>query len=137
MRSCLTIHDAHSRPVTQLVQNSSEFNQISYDVFASNSVCDGIKIWDLRAAKCVARLDSHLNRFLPMKCSFSADSLYLAAGSEDRVAAIYDLRMMSVNCELVKKYGILSDSVSCAQFNPRGSQLLCATLDGKLFNYQD
>lgn len=137
MRSCLTIHEAHTRPVGQLVQNASEFNQMSYDVFASNSTCDGVKLWDLRAAKCVARLDSHLNRFLATKCSFSADSCYLAAGSEDRTVGIYDMRMMSEQIEYVKKYGVLSDSVTCAQFNPRRSQLLCATLDGKLYNYQD
>ena len=140
-KSCLTIHDAHTRPITQLVQNASEFNKASYDLFASNSVCDGVKLWDLRTSSCVARLDAHLNRYLATKCSFSPDSCYLAVGSEDRTVAVYDLRMIPTSTSnsevMTKKYGIFSDSVSCALFNPKRSQLLCATLDGKLFNYQD
>lgn len=134
-RSVLTIHDAHSRPISQLVQNASEHNDArSYDLFASNSACDGVKLWDLRTASCVARLDQHLNRFLATRCSFSADSSCLAVGAEDRTAVVYDLRMSFAP---LKKYGLFSDSVSCALLNPKQSQLLCATLDGKLYNYQD
>lgn len=52
-RSCLTIHDAHSRPFHQLLQNQSEYNMLSYDLFISNAVADGIKLWDLRSAKLI------------------------------------------------------------------------------------
>ena len=50
-KSCLTIHEVHSRPFHQICQNSSEFNHSSYDLFLTNSVGDGIKLWDLRIAK--------------------------------------------------------------------------------------
>lgn len=138
-KSCLTIHEAHTRPLSQLAQNQSEFNQVSYDIFLSNSCCDGVKIWDLRTASCVNRFfDAHLNRYLATKCSFSADSNYVVVGSEDRTAVVYDIRMSGGgDNQIVKRYGTFSDSVSCAQFNPKSSQLLCSTLDGKLFNYQD
>ena len=50
-KSCLTIHEAHSRPFHQILQNPSEHNRLSYDLFLSNAVNDGIKLWDLRSAK--------------------------------------------------------------------------------------
>lgn len=50
-KSVLTIHDAHTRPFEQIVQNQSEYNRFSYDLFLTNAVGDGIKLWDLRTAK--------------------------------------------------------------------------------------
>ena len=35
----------------QICQNESEFNQNSYDLFLTNAVNDGIKLWDLRIAQ--------------------------------------------------------------------------------------
>ncbi|CAF0884268.1 unnamed protein product [Brachionus calyciflorus] len=131
-KSCLTIHEAHTRPFHQLLQNQSVYNRLSYDLFLSNAVCDGIKLWDLRSAKCVSRFNSHLNRCLPTKVSFSPDSNYIAAGSEDRSTLVYDLRMNGI----VKKYGVFSDNVSSAIFNPTRSQLLCGTQDGKIYCYE-
>lgn len=49
-KSCLTIHEAHTRPFHQICLNKSEFNQSSYDLFMTNSLVDGIKLWDLRIA---------------------------------------------------------------------------------------
>lgn len=133
-KSSLTIHDAHMRPFNQIYQNQSEFNRVSYDLFLTNGVCDGVKVWDLRSAKCVRRFDAHLNRYLPTKVSLSADSIYVSACSEDRFTYVYDARM---NNEPVLKYGAFNDSPVCAMFNPRKSQLLCSTLDGKVYNYHD
>ena len=50
-KSCLTIHEAHSRPFSQILQNGGEHNQNSYDLFLTSAVTDGIKLWDLRTAE--------------------------------------------------------------------------------------
>ena len=82
--------------------------------------------------RCVNHFDFHLNRCLPTKASFSLDSNYVAVGSEDKSALVYDLRMNGT----IQKYGTFSDSVTNAQFNPRRSQFLCGTQDGKLYSYK-
>ena len=50
-KSCMLIPEAHSRNFHQICQNESEFNQNSYDLFLTNAVNDGIKLWDLRIAQ--------------------------------------------------------------------------------------
>jgi hypothetical protein len=52
-QSCLVIHEAHSRPFHQICQNRSEHNQSSYDLFLTNAIGDGLKLWDLRIAQWV------------------------------------------------------------------------------------
>jgi len=123
-KCCLTINEAHSYSMHQICQNTSQFNQNSYDLFLTNSVGDGVKMWDLRTKQCVNHFDAHINRCLPTKVSFSPDSNYVAIGSEDRSAFVYDLRFDRP----IQKYGTFSDSVTSSQFNPCGSQvnkLLC------------
>ena len=82
--SSLLISDVHNRPFHQINQNSSEFNQHSYDLFYTNAICDGIKIWDLRTARCVQRFEQHISRSLPCKFGISPCSNYIFTGSEDR-----------------------------------------------------
>ena len=50
-KSCMLISEAHSRNFHQICQNESEFNQNSYDLFLTNAVNDGIKLWNLRIAQ--------------------------------------------------------------------------------------
>ena len=83
-QSSLIITDAHSRAFHQIYQNSTVHNQHSYDLFLTNSIGDGIKLWDLRTARCVKRFDQHVSRSLPCKISQSCCSNYIATGSEDR-----------------------------------------------------
>jgi WD40 repeat protein len=52
-KSSMAIHEAHSRVFHQIVQNGSEFNQYSYDLFATTAPGDGVKLWDLRTGECV------------------------------------------------------------------------------------
>jgi hypothetical protein len=44
-QSSLIITEAHTRSFHQILQNSSELNQNSYDLFLTNSIGDGIKLW--------------------------------------------------------------------------------------------
>ena len=50
-KPCLLIPEAHSRNFHQICQNESEHNSNSYDLFLTNAVSDGIKLWDLRTAQ--------------------------------------------------------------------------------------
>jgi len=118
-KCCLTIDEAHSRSMHQICQNTSQFNQGSYDMFLTSAVGDGVKMWDLRNGQCVNHFDVHVNTCLPTKASFSPDSNYVAVGSEDRSALVYDLRMNGT----IQKYGLFSDSVTNCQFNPCRSQV--------------
>ena len=65
------------------------------------------------------KFENHVNRCLPKTVSFSPDSNFIAAGSEDRSLMIYDIRTGHV----VEKYGTFSDTVSCVQINPQRSQV--------------
>lgn len=59
---------------------------------------------------------------------------YLASGSEDKSAYIYDLRMGTV---LHRIRGIHGDAVMDVAFNPLHPQLATACLDGRLHFYSD
>jgi WD40 repeat protein len=83
-QSSLIITDAHSRVFHQISQNSTEHNQHSYDLFLTNSIGDGIKLWDLRTARCVKKFEQHLSRAMACKTSQSSCGNYIATGSEDR-----------------------------------------------------
>jgi WD40 repeat protein len=133
-KSCLLIHEAHSRSFYQIYQNQAENNQRScYDLFLTNSIVDGVKLWDMRSARCVQQYNCHLNRSTQMKASISPDSNYISIGSEDKSAVVYDVR---VNSSIYHKYGnSFSDNPSCVQFNPKSCQLIAATQDGKLYSY--
>ena len=50
-QSSLIINDSHSRNIHQITQNGYEYNQAPFDIFLTNALCDGIKLWDLRNAK--------------------------------------------------------------------------------------
>ena len=69
--------------------------------------------------RCTMKFENHVNRCLQKMVSFSPDSNYIAAGSEDRSLLVYDLRTGNV----VDKYGTFSDCVSCVQINPQRSQV--------------
>ena len=87
-QSALIIPDAHSRVLHQICLNASESNQHSYDNFFTASIGDGIKLWDLRIARCVKKFDQHLSRSIPCKMTVSPCSNYIATGSEDRSVRI-------------------------------------------------
>lgn len=57
---------------------------------------------------------------------------YLAAGSEDKAAHVYDLRMSTL---LPKIRGCHGDTVVDVAFNPLHPQLAVACLDGRVHFY--
>ncbi|XP_008278894.1 WD repeat-containing protein 27 [Stegastes partitus] len=128
--------DAHSRAVHCITQNKgSAFSTQapdSYNLFLTSAVTDGVKIWDLRMLRCVRRYDNHLNRCHPCSLAISPCGRFIASGSEDNCAYIYDIRSSTYLHKLQKH----SDTVLSVAFHPAKPELLTGTLDGKLRLFQ-
>ncbi|XP_056326612.1 WD repeat-containing protein 27 [Danio aesculapii] len=126
------ISDAHCRAVHHLAQNqgSSFCTQAveGYNLFLSSAIMDGLKLWDLRTARCVRRYESHVNRCLHCTAAFSPCGRFIATGSEDHSAYIYDTRS-SIFLHKLQRH---SETVLNVAFNPAKPELLTGTLDGKL-----
>ena len=95
-----TFSDAHARPIHSLsVPNSSQFvaspslAPSHLDVFASAATDNTVSLWDLRAgAAKIASFMDHVNRREKIGVAFSPCVRFLAVGSEDGAAYVYDLR---------------------------------------------
>ncbi|XP_071337019.1 WD repeat-containing protein 27 isoform X2 [Trachinotus anak] len=120
--------DAHSRAVHCITQNKGSMFSTqapeSYNLFLTSAVTDGVKIWDLRTLRCVRRFENHLNRCHPCSSAISPCGRFIASGSEDNSAYVYDIRSSSYLHKLQKQ----SDTVLSVTFNP-------ATPEVKTFLY--
>lgn len=76
----------------------------------------------------------HKNSQVQVGCTFSPCLRYLATGSEDKVAYVYDLRQGSV---LHRLRGVHGDTVTGVAFNPLHPQLATACLDGKVHFFSE
>ncbi|XP_020488469.2 WD repeat-containing protein 27 [Labrus bergylta] len=128
--------DAHSRVVHYITQNKGSMFSTqapdSYNLFLTNAVTDGMKIWDLRTLRCVRRYENHLNRCHPCSSAISPCGRFIATGSEDNCAYVYDIRSSSFLHKLQRH----SDTVLSVTFNPATPELLTGTLDGNLRLFQ-
>ncbi|XP_038593964.1 WD repeat-containing protein 27 [Micropterus salmoides] len=128
--------DAHSRVVHCITQNKGSIFSTqapdSYNLFLTSAVTDGVKIWDLRTLRCVRRYENHLNRCHPCSSAISPCGRFIASGSEDNCAYVYDIRSSSYLYKLQKH----SDTVLSVAFNPATPELLTGTLDGNLRQFQ-
>ena len=117
------------------IQGSKTFSlpAQSYDLFLTATIADGVKIWDLRSTRCVRKYEGHVNRSHPVGVAWSPCAKYFAVGSEDKSTYIYDVRHGSP-CERISGH---ADVVFDVAFHPSMSQLVTATLDGKLYFYSD
>ncbi|XP_063731267.1 WD repeat-containing protein 27 [Eleginops maclovinus] len=137
-RGCLAsaIPDAQSRAVHCITQNKGSMFSTqapdSYNLFLTSAVTDGVKMWDLRSLRCVRRYENHLNRCHPCTAAISPCGRFIASGSEDNCAYVYDIRSSSYLHKLQKH----SDTVLSVAFNPATPQLLTGTMDGKLRLFQ-
>ena len=87
-RCAREIADAHARPPHALAAPRSS----DHDVFASAAVDGVVALWDLRSQNAVARFSAHACRRDPTTIAFSPCMRYLATGSEDKAAYVYDVR---------------------------------------------
>ena len=90
-------------------------------------------LWDLRSASCVRRFAAHKATHHPVGASLSPCLRYVACGSEDRSAYLYDARSGA----LLERLKGPSDVVSDAAFSPMHPQLVVGGLDGRLRFYSD
>ena len=131
-RSVRCIDDAHARAVHTIRLNTgSSFVSHppeAYDLFLTAAQNDGIAMWDLRADRCVRRFTEHVSRAHSVGMSFSPCGRYIAAGSEDKCAYLYDIRAGTY----LHKLSGHTDVVSDVTFHPLSPHLLTASLDGRL-----
>ncbi|XP_041866365.1 WD repeat-containing protein 27 [Melanotaenia boesemani] len=130
------VPDAHSRAIHCITQNKGSIFTTqapdSYNLFLTSAVTDGVKIWDLRNLMCVRRYENHLNRCHPCSSAISPCGRFIASGSEDKCAYVYDIR----SSKFLHKLQRHSDTVLSVAFNPATPELLTGTLDGKLRLFQ-
>eukprot|EP01137_Pigoraptor_chileana_P016279 Opistho-2@72975 len=136
-KSAVTIADAHTRSIhaVRLLDSTphSCHTPTDHDLFATAAAGDAIKLWDIRTQKCVRRFEGHSNRALPVGFAFSPCGRFLATGSEDRCAYVYDIGSGTYTHKLQGH----SDSVVDVDFHPIVPMLVTATLDGKLRAFLD
>ena len=105
----------------------------TYDLFATTAPDGCCRLWDLRQAQPVRSLEMHVNRQIAVGCDFSPCLRYLAVGSEDKSAYVYDLRTGRV-VERLKGHG---DAVVDVAYHPLHPQLATAGLDGVVRFYSE
>ncbi|XP_072188457.1 WD repeat-containing protein 27 isoform X2 [Excalfactoria chinensis] len=134
-RSTAVIPEVHTRAVHQICQNKgsafSTQKPEAYNLFMTTAVGDGIKLWDLRTLKCERRFEGHSNRSYPCGIAVSPCGKFIASGSDDKCAYIYEMHSSTFS----HKLGGHTDSVVNVAFSPFSPQLTTATLDGKLRMY--
>ncbi|XP_073194068.1 WD repeat-containing protein 27 isoform X3 [Lepidochelys kempii] len=130
--SAAVIPDAHSRSAHQICQNKgSAFSTQpleAYNLFMTTATGDGIKLWDLRTLRCERRFEGHINRCHPCGIAVTPCGQFIACGSEDKSAYIYEMRSSTFSHKLAGH----TESVINVAFSPSSPQLTTATLDGKL-----
>ncbi len=68
----------------------------AHELFASAAADGSARLWDLRTCRAVRSFSSHRNGQLATGLALSPCLRYLASGSEDQQAYLYDLRTGSV-----------------------------------------
>ncbi|XP_064365369.1 WD repeat-containing protein 27 isoform X1 [Dromaius novaehollandiae] len=130
--SIAVIPEAHSRSVHQICQNKgsafSAQQSEAYNLFMTTAVGDGIKLWDLRTLRCERRFEGHISRCRPCGIAVSPCGRFIASGSDDKSAYIYEM----CSSTFAYKLGGHTESVINVTFSPSSPQLTTATLDGKL-----
>ncbi|XP_078086766.1 WD repeat-containing protein 27 [Mustelus asterias] len=131
-RSVVTVPDAHARPVHQICQNNGSVFSTqpseSYNLFLTSAITDGIKLWDLRTLRSVRRYEGHHNRCHPCRIALSPCGRFLATGSEDKCAYLFELG----SSNFIHKLSGHTETVIALAFSPSVPKLTTATLDGKL-----
>ncbi|XP_027666811.2 WD repeat-containing protein 27 [Falco cherrug] len=130
--STAVIPEVHTRSVHQICQNKgSSFSTQqpeAYNLFMTTAAGDGIKLWDLRTLRCERRFKGHSSRCYPCGIAVSPCGRFLASGSDDKCAYIYEMHSSTFSHKLKGH----TESVTDVTFSPLSPQLTTATLDGKL-----
>ncbi|XP_010197182.2 WD repeat-containing protein 27 [Colius striatus] len=121
--SAAVIPEAHTRSIHQICQNKgSSFctqQHEAYNLFMTTAAGDGIKLWDLRTLRCERRFEGHSNRCYPCGIAVSPSGQFIASGSDDKCAYIYEMRSST----FLHKLGGHTDTVINVTFNPSSPQV--------------
>ncbi len=134
------IKDAHTRPIhTISLFESSQYvpfdyffqmNETHNSPFLTSSLDGSIKMWDLRSDKCVRKfVGGHLANSSKIGCCFSPCMRFIATGSEDKCAYLYDVRNGTILHKLNAK---CTDTISDVQFHPKTGHLITSSYDGSI-----
>ncbi|XP_074044180.1 WD repeat-containing protein 27 isoform X3 [Macrotis lagotis] len=120
--SAAVIPDIHSRSAYQICQNKGSAFATqpfeNYNLFLTTAIGDAVKLWDLRTLRCERRFEGHLNRCHPCGMSISPCGRYVACGSEDKYAYIYEMGSNTFSHKLAGH----TETVINVAFNPSRPQ---------------
>uniref|UniRef100_A0A8C0F3I7 WD repeat domain 27 n=1 Tax=Bubo bubo TaxID=30461 RepID=A0A8C0F3I7_BUBBB len=120
--STAVIPEVHTRSVHQICQNKgSSFSTQqpeAYNLFMTTAAGDGIKLWDLRTLKCERRFEGHHSCCYPCGIAVSPCGRFIASGSDDKCAYIYEMHSSSFS----HKLGGHTESVINVAFSPSSPQ---------------
>ncbi|XP_013050092.2 WD repeat-containing protein 27 isoform X1 [Anser cygnoides] len=121
-RSKAVIPEVHTRSVHQICQNKgsafSTQQPEAYNLFVTTAVGDGIKLWDLRTLRCERRFEGHSSRCYPCGIAVSPCGRFIASGSEDKCAYIYEMHSST----FLHKLGGHRECVVNVGFSPSSPQ---------------
>uniref|UniRef100_A0A8C3CPN4 WD repeat-containing protein 27 n=1 Tax=Cairina moschata TaxID=8855 RepID=A0A8C3CPN4_CAIMO len=122
-RSTAVIPEVHSRSVHQICQNKgsafSTQQPEAYNLFVTTAVGDGIKLWDLRTLRCERRFEGHSSHCYPCGIAISPCGRFIASGSEDKRAYIYEMHSST----FLHKLGGHRECVVNVGFSPSSPQV--------------
>eukprot|EP01135_Chromosphaera_perkinsii_P008898 Nk52_evm8s1524 gene=Nk52_evmTU8s1524 len=131
------IMDAHTRPIhtLRIQKGSAHVSHPSqlYDLFLTQSHQDGIKLWDLRSNRCVRKYQGHYNKTHTVGMAFSPCARYIATGSENKCAYLYDIRQGTYLHKLEGHGDVVTD----VNFHPVSPILATSCLDGNVTFFDD
>ncbi|KAK2522600.1 Wdr27 [Columba livia] len=90
----------------------------AYNLFMTTAAGDGIKLWDLRTLRCERRFEGHSSRCYPCGIAVSPCGRFIASGSDDKYAYIYEMRSSTFS----HKLGGHTESVINVAFSPSSPQ---------------
>ncbi|KAI9146378.1 WD40-repeat-containing domain protein [Paraphysoderma sedebokerense] len=100
------------------------------NLFVTVAAADGIKLWDVRSVSCVKRFEGHMNRYASVKAELSRCGRYIATGSEDNQAYIFDVRTGSLFSKVSSPNH--NNIVTCVSWHPVLPVLATAGADGNV-----
>uniref|UniRef100_A0A8C3CUG0 WD repeat domain 27 n=1 Tax=Cairina moschata TaxID=8855 RepID=A0A8C3CUG0_CAIMO len=134
-RSTAVIPEVHSRSVHQICQNKgsafSTQQPEAYNLFVTTAVGDGIKLWDLRTLRCERRFEGHSSHCYPCGIAISPCGRFIASGSEDKRAYIYEMHSST----FLHKLGGHRECVVNVGFSPSSPQVRLFFFYSSLCNF--
>lgn len=106
----------------------------AFNVFLTASTEGGgeIELWDLRSQRRANRFTGHCNRAHPIQPSLSPCLRFIATGSEDNTAYIFDTRTAGITAALKH-----AETVSSVAFHPLAPMLVCGDLGGDISLFRE